>query len=192
MPSGTSLARGAPRQVIRLHISLIDSVPLIWRRLLIPATVRLDKLHRIFQDTMGWTDSHLHMFRMGDDVLYTSYDHDLLQGELDERTVTLEQALGDHTRFMYDYDFGDNWEHDVAVEDKTDTRLGLKYAVCIDGQNACPPEDCGGISGYERFREALADPNDDDHDHYTEWIGGSFDPERFDLAAVNAALQPLH
>src|SRR5450759_312308 len=126
MPSGTSLARGAPRQVIRLHISLIDSVPLIWRRLLIPATVRLDKLHRMFQDTMGWTDSHLHMFRIDDDVLSTSYDHDLLQGELDERTVTFDQAVGDRAQFFYDYDFGDNWEHDVTIEEKTATRLSLK------------------------------------------------------------------
>jgi Plasmid pRiA4b ORF-3-like protein len=174
---------------MRLQISLIDSEPLVWRRLLVPATIRLDKLHRVFQDAMGWTDSHLHMFRMDDDVLYTSYDHDLLQGELDERTVTLEQALGDGTRFFYDYDFGD----DVIIEDTTTTtRSGLKYAVCIDGQNACPPEDCGGLSGYERFREALADPTDDEHDHYTEWVGGSFDPERFDLAAVNVALQQIH
>jgi Plasmid pRiA4b ORF-3-like protein len=192
MTAGTSHTRGAPRQVIRLQISLMDSEPLVWRRLLVPAAIRLDKLHRVFQDAMGWTDSHLHMFRTDDDVLYTSYDHDLLQGELDERMSTLEQALGDRTRFAYDYDYGDNWEHDVIIEEKTATRLSLKFAVCIDGQHACPPEDCGGISGYERFREALADPNDDDHDHYTEWIGGSFNPEYFDLAAVNTALQRIH
>ena len=65
-------------------------------------------------------------------------------------------------------------------------------AVCIDGQNACPPEDCGGIGGYERFREVLADPTDEEHEHYTEWIGGTFDPERFDLVVVNAALQRVH
>jgi hypothetical protein len=177
---------------MRLQISLIDSEPLFWRRLLVPATTRLDKLHRIFQDTMGWTDSHLHMFRIDDDVLYTSYDHDLLQGELDERMSTLEHAVGDRLRFAYDYDFGDNWEHDVIIEDKTATRLGLKHAVCVDGQNACPPEDCGGISGYERLLEGLADPTDDEHEHYTEWVGGSFDPEHFDLVAVNAALQRIH
>src|SRR5712691_1212445 len=131
--------RHAPRSVMRLRVSLIDSEPLVWRRLLVPAAVRLDKLHRIFQDTMGWTDSHLHMFRMDDDVLYTSYDHDLLQDELDERMSTFEQALGDRSRFAYDYDFGDGWEHDVIIEDKMATRFGLKYAVCVDGQNACPP-----------------------------------------------------
>src|SRR5713226_5891569 len=112
MVAKTSHARRASSQVMRLQISLIDSEPLVWRRLLVPAAVRLDKLHRIFQATMGWTDSHLHMFRLEDDVLYTSYDHDLLQDELDERMSTLEQALGDRTRFAYDYDFGDNWEHD--------------------------------------------------------------------------------
>src|SRR6266852_5957997 len=100
MVGKTSHSRGAPRQVMRLHLSLIDSEPLVWRRLLVPATVRLDKLHRIFQATMGWTDSHLHMFRMNDDVLYTSYDHDLLQGELDERMSTFEHALGDRSRFV--------------------------------------------------------------------------------------------
>jgi Plasmid pRiA4b ORF-3-like protein len=146
MNPGTSHAHGAPRRVTQLHISLIDSDPLIWRRLLVPAAIRLDKLHRVFQDAMGWTDSHLHMCRMDDDVLYTSYDHDLLQGELDERMSTLEQALGDRTRFMYDYDFGDNWEHDVIIEEKTDTRLGLKYPVCVDGQNACPPRKTAAAS----------------------------------------------
>src|SRR2546428_2445151 len=139
MVAKTSHARRASGQVIRLRISLIDSEPSVWRRLLVPATIRLDKLHRVFQDTMGWTDSHLHMFRMDDDVLYTSYDHDLMQDELDERMSTLEHAVGDHLRFAYDYDYGDNWEHDVIIEDKTATRLALKDAVSIDGQNATQP-----------------------------------------------------
>ncbi len=185
-------SRSSSHQVTELHISLIDSDPLIWRRLLVPTTVRLDKLHRMFQSAMGWTDSHLHRFRMADDVLYASYDHDLLQGELDERAVTLQQALGDRTRFIYDYDFGDNWEHAVTVEGTTATRPGLKYSVCIDGQNACPPEDCGGIGGYEHLREVLADPTHDEHDELIEWVGGPFDPDAFDLIAVNAMLQRLH
>ena len=92
---------------------------------------------------------------------------------------------------LYEYDFGDSWEHDVVVEERATARLALKFAVCLDGQNACPPEDSGGGGGYEYMLASLADPADEEHDRYLEWLGGPFDPTAFSLAEVNGALQRL-
>ena len=99
--------------------------------------------------------------------------------------------MGDVRRFTFDYDFGDSWEHEVVIEDLTWSYLGLKYAVCLDGANTCPPDDVGGAGGYEEFLRALADPTHAMHDTYLEWIGGPFDPAAFDLGEVNAVLQKV-
>ncbi len=77
------------------------------------------------------------------------------------------QAIGEHRRFSYEYDFGDAWEHEVVVEEATRIPRGLKFAVCLDGQNACPPEDCGGVSGYAEPFEVLADPDQEEQEHFT-------------------------
>lgn len=137
---------------------------------------------------MGWTNSHLHAFTIGNQRFGMHFD-EYPEGEIDEKEVTVLRAIGDHRRFLYEYDFGDSWDHEVVVEDFVRIPQGLKHAVCLDGENACPPEDCGGVGGYEELLEVLADPSHDDHEHFTQWVGGSFDPTLFDLAAVNAALQ---
>jgi Plasmid pRiA4b ORF-3-like protein len=109
--------------------------------------------------------------------------------EIDEKGVTVLQALREERRFVYDYDFGDGWEHDVIIEEITWPHLGLKFAVCIDGQNACPPEDVGGPGGYSEFLDAISDPTHEEHKSSLEWAGGSFDPVAFSVAGTNAALQ---
>lgn len=139
---------------------------------------------------MGWTNSHLHSFTIGGQ-LYGMHFDDYPEGEVDEKEVTVLSAIGEHRRFRYEYDFGDCWDHEVVVEDMRRSRLGLKHAVCLDGQNACPPEDVGGDSGYADLLEALGDPSHDEHNDYLIWVGGSFDPTFFDLAATNAALQRI-
>ncbi len=176
--------------VFWLRIALDDVVPTVWRRLLVPGSVRLAKLHDMFQAAMGWTNSHLHSFAIGNQ-LYGMHFDDYPEEELDEKEVTVLQAIGEHRRFSYEYDFGDSWGHEVVVEQATRIPGGLKFAVCIDGQNACPPEDCGGVQGYAELLEVLADPDHEDHDHFLQWVGGSFDASEFDLAAANAALQQL-
>ena len=93
------------------------------------------------------------------------------------------------TSFTYEYDFGDSWNHQIEVEAVEMVPQALKVAVCLVGQRACPPEDCGGVSGFAEFLGAIGDPDHDEHQDSLSWVGGSFDPERFDLAAVNAALQ---
>jgi len=183
-----------PGQVsFQLRIQLEDVKPVIWRRLLVPGSVRLSKLHDMFQAAMGWTNSHLHSFTVGDECygMRLEDDEDDDPDEIDENTVTVVQTLGGHKRFAYLYDFGDNWRHDVVIEDEIRSINGLKFAVCVDGQNACPPEDCGGTGGFTELLEILADPDHEEREHYLGWVGGLFDPTAFDLASVNAELQRL-
>jgi hypothetical protein len=154
----------------------------------VPGSIRLSKLHDFFQAAMGWTNSHLHSFTIGDQLYGMQFD-DYPEEERDEKEVTVLQALEGQRRFIYEYDFGDSWQHEVVVEDLKRFATGLKFAVCLDGQRACPPEDVGGTYGYAEMLEALADPEHEEFDNYVSWVGGFFDPEAFDLAAINVALQ---
>jgi len=176
--------------VFQLRIQLADIHPVVWRRVLVPGAVRMAKLSEMLLAAMGWTNSHLHAFEVGDKRYGMCFD-DYPEGEIDEKSVTVLQALRDERRFLYEYDFGDSWEHDVVIETLTRSYFGLKFGVCLDGQNACPPEDVGGAGGYGRFLEAIANPKDDEHDQYLEWVGGPFDATEFDLATANAALQRI-
>ncbi len=165
---------------------------MVWRRVLAPSGVRLDKFHLIIQSAMGWTNSHLHDLKVGQ-VNYgpqlEDLDNDI--ADVDESTVALGEVSGAERRMLYEYDFGDSWDHDIVAEDWLSTKLALKFAICLDGQNACPPEDCGGPGGYEAMLAAIADPGDDEHDSFLEWPGGPFDPAVFSLAEVNASLQRI-
>lgn len=178
------------QSVFQFRIQLNDVNPVVWRRLLVPGSVRMAKLSEMLLAAVGWTNSHLHAFRVGD-VRYGMNFDEYPDGEIDEKQVTVLQALRDECRFVYDYDFGDGWEHDVVIEELSWIYLGLKFGVCIDGQNSCPPEDVGGRWGYTEFLEAIADPDHDEHERYLAWVGGSFDPAAFDLASANAALQKV-
>lgn len=180
-----------PRQtVLQLRLALLYVEPEVWRRLLVPGGVRLHRLHEMFQAGMGWTDSHLHNFRIGDELYGMQFD-DYADEELDETTVTVTGTVGKIDRFFYDYDFGDGWEHEIVVEETTSFPFGLKYAVCLEGARACPPENVGGPPGYEEFRKVISDPSHRDFERITAWSGGSFDPAVFSLAECNIALQRL-
>jgi Plasmid pRiA4b ORF-3-like protein len=182
-----------PNTALQLRIQLNDVDPVVWRQLLVPGKVRLAKLGQMLLAAMGWNNSHLHAFRVGD----TSYgmqdddDDDFPDDEIDEQSVTVLQALHDLQPFTFDYDFGDGWEHDVVIEELIHSDTGLKFAVCLDGERACPPDDVGGPGGYVNFLAAIADPGHEEHADLLEWIGGSFDPAEFDVANANALLQKL-
>jgi hypothetical protein len=178
----------AAPNVFSMRIVLLEHEPEIWRRVIVPGSVRLDKLHLILEDVMGWTNSHLHQFRMSN-ALYGMHVEDWSEDELDEVEYTLSEVVRPGGRFLYDYDFGDSWEHEVIVEHASTIRPVLKFAVCTDGARACPPEDVGGTGGYADLLEALRDPRHEEHAQYRAWVGEDFDPARFDLAQVNAALQ---
>jgi len=91
-------------------------------------------------------------------------------------------------KLVYIYDYGDNWRHNLVVEEIGEPNPDQYYPVCLGGERACPPEDCGGLWGYYRMLESLRDPDDDEYESYREWVGGSFDPDHFDLEARNAVL----
>jgi hypothetical protein len=177
--------------VLRLHIELNGVQPTVWRRLLVPGGVKLATLHHMLQAALGWGDAHLHAFQIGERTYGSQEDEDEPDDELDEEWITVLHALGDHEEFVYEYDFGDGWAHRVVVEERLPQHAALKFAVCLAGANACPPDDVGGPSGYAFFLGAMADPGHERHDYSVEWIGGTFDPTEFDLGATNIALQKV-
>jgi hypothetical protein len=179
--------------VLQVKVTLQDSKPPIWRRLLVRSDSTLADLHYIIQVAFGWQDYHLHQFIVGDSYYGVSDLDDLDDMEMqDEQEVTLGQIVAAAgAKFQYEYDFGDGWLHQVAVEKVLAPEPGRTYPVCIKGRRACPPEDVGGIWGYEHFLQAITDPNHEEHDSYLEWAGREFDPEAFDLEATNEALDAL-
>jgi len=176
--------------VVQLRIVLDAVEPVVWRRVLVPGSVRLDKLHRMLQAAMGWQDSHLHSFRIGDQLFGMQFD-DYPDDEVDEKSVTVAQALAGGPLLAYEYDFGDSWLHAVHVEDFSRLPIGLRFGVCIAGENACPSEDCGGAPGYAHLLRVLDDPGHEEHEQLLKWLGGDFDPEEFDIALANARLQAV-
>ncbi|MEU7811608.1 plasmid pRiA4b ORF-3 family protein [Pseudonocardia sp. NPDC049154] len=151
-------------QTTRLRITMRDVEPEVVRMIDVPAVVTLAELHDLLQVALGWTDSHLHMFE-ADGIRYgvpdPDWDDDLRPR--DEATVLLRQMPG---RFAYLYDFGDSWEHVVEV-----VGAGGEGPGCVEGEGGCPPEDCGGVPGYEHLLEVLADPSHEEYEHLREWAG---------------------
>ncbi|MGB9113633.1 MAG: plasmid pRiA4b ORF-3 family protein [Acidimicrobiales bacterium] len=176
------------QSVFCLRIQLRDVEPIVWRRVLVPGSVRLDKLSEMLLAATGWSNSHPHAFRIGDTQFGVEPD-EWPEDEIDETDVNVLEALREEQRFFLDYDFGDGWEHEVVIEELTWSSYDLKFAVCLDGQNACPPEDVGGTHGYADFVEAIANPAHEQHKSCLEWVGGSFDPAEFDLSEANARCQ---
>lgn len=141
--------------VYQLKVTLKQSKPPVWRRLQVSGDVTLAKLHRILQIAMGWTDSHLHQFRIGENYYSTpqpEWDFDV-QDEKKARLIKVAPA--EKFRFVYEYDFGDSWEHEITVEKVMPAQDKMTHAVCITGKRACPPENCGGVWGYESLLEAI-------------------------------------
>jgi Plasmid pRiA4b ORF-3-like protein len=151
----------------------------------------LAQLHRILQRVMGWEGSHLYRFVVGEMEYGDPRMLEEMEGE-DARRVTLASLVrGEKAKFLYEYDFGDSWEHDLLIEKVLPSDAGKYYPVCLTGKRARPPEDCGGIWGYASFLDAIQDPQHPEHEEMLEWVGGEFDPEAFDLDEVNRELQRL-
>lgn len=179
--------------IYQIKVTLEHSKPPIWRRLLVPSDTLLGDLHHIIQVAFGWENYHLHQFIIG--KTYYGEPHpdyfDYMEMR-DEQEVTLGQiASGKGFKFRYEYDFGDSWMHQILVEKILPPEPDQDYPVCIEGRRACPPEDVGGMWGYESFLEIIQDPDHEEHDQYLEWVGDDFDPEAFDLEEVNEALDAV-
>jgi hypothetical protein len=171
--------------VYQFKITLLETSPPIWRRIQVGDST-LDKLHEHIQTAMDWTNSHLHQFTIGGrlfgDPLLMEEDFD--EGGYEDSTVTMLSdilpASGKRFRFVYEYDFGDGWQHEVLFEGHLKCEPGKTYPVCLEGARACPPEDVGGVSGYAEFLEGITDPGNEERGESLEWAGGWFDPEEFD------------
>ncbi len=182
------MTTAAADRMYQLKITLSHLRPPVWRRLLVPSSVSLKELHDVLQVAMGWTDSHLHQFE-ANGQLYGKPSREYSFPMKNEARVRLDQVLPrEKDSMVYEYDFGDSWIHDIALEKIVPSSPDVKVPQCIAGARACPPEDCGGVDGYDGLLEALNDPSDPDHEEICEWIGEDFDPELFDIEAVNKYL----
>jgi hypothetical protein len=184
--------RTAPA-LLQLKIELAWITPAVWRRIVAPETIRLDKLHNVIQAVMGWSDSHMHVFEIGEER-YGVPEPDFGFGDSSarsERTARLGAALNGKRTFRYVYDFGDDWEHRIEVEKTLPPDAERKTALCLAGANACPPDDIGGPPGYENFVEAISDPDHPDHEEMLDWANGPFDPTAFDLERINKLLKRI-
>jgi hypothetical protein len=181
--------RAAPK-LYELYVELEDIEPPIWRRILVPGSIKLPKLHDLLQLVMGWSDSHLHSFEVGHKTFSLAHDEMEDLNILDEKKYTLGRILGESVReFVYEYDFGDSWRHRIEVKPVPQPNTDWFYPLCIAGERAAPPDDVGGVTGYLEFLSAIQDPKHDEHESMLTWIGGAFDPEGFDLNAINRALR---
>lgn len=192
MKKKLEVVRGKPndnKMVYRLKVSLDDSEPEIWRRVLVPGKLSLEKLHFIIQIVMGWSNSHLHEFEINSKRYINSvHDPDGMDSfppAFNEKKVKIADVLSKKDRFTYSYDFGDNWIHSITVEEIQEPSEIFNYPLCIDGANACPPEDCGGIHGYYGLLENLKDDGSEEYLEAMAWLGGQFNPNSFDANRVN-------
>ncbi len=177
--------------VYQLKITLKDFRPPIWRRVQVKSNITLGKLHQIIQASMGWTNSHLHGFSI-DGVEYGQPVPELDLEIKNEQRVKLSKVVtGEKKKFLYTYDMGDSWEHEILVEKVLPHDPLVRYPVCLTGKRACPPEDCGGVWGYADFLEAITQPAHHEHESMLEWVGGVFDPDAFILSEVNQLLQQI-
>ena len=184
------------RDTLEFQILLREIEPSVWRRIEVPASYSFWDLHVAIQDVMGWQDYHLHAFRV----------RNRATGQLDQIGIPNEDRFEDEPEFLagwvvpvadylsqpgdsavYEYDFGDGWEHHLILDAVQRRRAGVRYPRCLAGGRACPPEDCGGPGGYAEFLETIADPDHEEHASTLAWVGGRFNPEAFDCRRVRFA-----
>jgi len=176
-------------QVLQFKVELQGIEPKIWRRIQVPVDYNYWDLHVAIQDSMGWLDCHLHHFEIKGKgkrkVAHIGIPDLEGFGELPEvfpgweiTVIAYFNALG--VDATYEYDYGDGWFHTVKLEGYMFREKGIKYPICIDGKNACPPEDCGGVDGYYNVIDILSDPGHSDHEDMRTWAGKDWDPKRFD------------
>ena len=180
-------------RIARIHIELDDVDPTIWRRVEVPLTASLKGLHDVIQAVIPFENYHLFRFDVGDkrygipdpkwDHVHETFDaKNIKLGALVERGVDA---------FSYTYDFGDDWRHSVTIENVSDADPTLDYPRFIDGSRRAPPEDVGGIPGFEEFLEAMTNPRHPERQRLTEWYGGSFHPDDLNLPVISDRIGKL-
>ncbi len=184
----------AGTSVYQIKVTLKDMRPPVWRRCQVPADVNLDSLHMVLQVVMGWTNSHLYQFKARGAYYgepHPDYAFDDLEMKDASRTKLSELVDKEKTKFVYEYDFGDSWEHEILIEKVLTAEPGVRYPVCLTGKRACPPEDCGGVWGYSELLSTIQYPEDPEYDEMMDWLGEGFDPEQFDVDEINQMLRAM-
>lgn len=181
-------------EVLRLKITLDGSSRLIWRRILVPASYTFLELHVAIQIAMGWENYHLAEFRVGKLRIGMPDEGFADPGLIDYAIAPVGPTLAQMPElksFQYWYDFGDGWYHTIHIQKTRARDLKPKLPMCLDGEKACPPEDCGGIHGYYHMLEAVANRKHPDHKLYKSWLRKGFDPDRFNIHDVNFNLSQV-
>jgi hypothetical protein len=180
------------RPVLQFKITLQDIHPVVWRRIQISDLCSFWDLHVAIQDVMGWLDCHLHHFEMNYSIEKGKHYMGIPDDEgFDDVFNTLpgwDYKVRDYLiineKFIYKYDYGDNWTHLIEYEGEHPKQAQVKYPICLAGERACPPEDVGGTPGYERFIKIIAKPGHTERRALLEWVGGKYDPNKFDPKKV--------
>jgi hypothetical protein len=184
----------AAQRLYQFKITLMGIQPLIWRRIQI-RDCTLDRLHVYIQTAMGWTNSHLHQFVIngvlhGDpELLCDGWENETQPVDsLDTRISSVIPQDGQRFRFEYEYDFGDQWTHEVLLEGCLRAEKGHRYPLCVEGERACPPEDVGGVPGYQQYLETLSDPDHEEWEETSDWRG-PWRPEHFDATKTTKRMR---
>ena len=181
-------------RLFKMKIVLQDIEPLIWRRFVVPTFMTLEHIHVVFQNIMGWDDEHAHAFHINGNRFESKqagfavddmWNH---ENGYDAANYQVSQLLKKDSVFYYEYDFGDGWMHEITVEDDNHNRDSDDPFYCIEGERACPPEDCGGPNGYYHLLDVLEDPDDPEYDEMVEWLGGRFNSEYFNPKDCNRTM----
>jgi hypothetical protein len=190
----TTKTTSIAQDIFQIKVTLLWTKPPIWRRLLVPASMAFEQLHYVLQTAMGWENSHMHEFSVGKRRIGEPDPEDqFMDGEPaeSESTVRLCDALKKvGAKMTYTYDFGDGWEHSIVLEKRLPPDRDAVYPICVGGRLACPPEDCGGVPGFYRLAEILADPDHEEYEEMREWVAKDYDPEAFSVEKVNKFLVP--
>ncbi len=192
MQKGQAVDKGGA--IYQFKVTLNESDPPIWRRFQVPDST-LGELHEVLQVVMGWEDRHLHQFIVRGEY-YGRPDPEDKEWDLemeDEEKILISKIAktARKVRLIYEYDFGDSWQHEILLEKTLEPEPNVAYPRCIKGARACPPEDVGGIWGYGDFLVAISDSNHESHAEMVEWVGGEFDPDKFSVDEVNTELKGL-
>jgi Plasmid pRiA4b ORF-3-like protein len=188
-----------------LHVELRYFKPAIYRDVIVDPSIPLSKLHKIIQAAMGWEDAHLYGFALHNGKPSASYWRALSNQKFEppqnddgmgwdrsnsDRTTLLSHVLRKpKDKLLYMYDFGDDWEHLITLKDIVRTKEPMPWLV--KAQNACPPEDCGGMPGFVNMLDAFTNPKHPEHEGVREWLGDDFEPGAFDFSALQAAVKRL-
>lgn len=175
-------------KVYQIKIKLKGTKPPIWRRVQVLDNINLSDLHILIQTVMGWDNYHLHQFD-----IYGEYysdpemlDYDYVKNE--NKFKLSKFKFREKDKFIYEYDFGDFWEHEILIEKILPVDNNVKYPICIGGKLACPPEDCGGIWGYYELLNTISNPENEGYEDMIEWLGYDFDPVYFSIEETNIYL----